>query len=136
MSRALIWGTVGYCKPNITGDMIKNVKMVIFKKCQILHFVAFLWDKLTFFENPCFFFFIISLVIFGLQRPTLPQIKALEILFWPCFIIFSSKINICWAIMSRKCVIFFAQSLQFMNDLSVESGSSNLGSSKFHIFFW
>ena len=35
---ALIWGKVGLCRPNMTGDMIKNVKMVIFKKCQILHF--------------------------------------------------------------------------------------------------
>ena len=59
------------------------------------------------FENPCFFFFIISLVIFGLQRHTLPQIKALEILFWPCFIIFSPRINICWAITSRSCIICF-----------------------------
>ena len=32
-------------------------------------------------ENPCFFFFIISLVIFGLQRRTLHQIKALEFCF-------------------------------------------------------
>ena len=50
-------------------------------------------------------FFIISPVIFGLQRCTLPQIKALEILFWPCFIIFSPRINICWVIMSRICII-------------------------------
>ena len=52
-------------------------------------------------------FFIISLVIFGLQRRTLSQIKALEILFWPCFIIFSPMINICWAIMSRLCIILW-----------------------------
>ena len=52
-------------------------------------------------------FFIISLVIFGLQRRTLSQIKALEILFWPCFIIFSPRINICWATMSRSCHRFF-----------------------------
>ena len=58
-------------------------------------------------ENPCFFFFIISLVIFGLQRRTLHQIKALEILFWPYVIIFSSRINICWAITSRSCIICF-----------------------------
>ena len=55
MSRALIWGKVGHCRPNMAGDMMKNVKMGIFKKCQILHFLAFLWHKLTFFENPCFF---------------------------------------------------------------------------------
>ena len=111
ISRALIWDKVHLCRPNMTGDMIKNVKMVIFKKCQILHFLAFMWHKLTFFENHCFFFFIISLVIFGLKRLTLPQIKALQILFGPYIIIFSSKINICWEIMSRNCIIFFVQSL-------------------------
>ena len=52
-------------------------------------------------------FFIISLVIFGLQRRTLSQTKALEILFWLCFIIFSPRINICWAIMSRSCTILW-----------------------------
>ena len=78
----------------------KNVKFCIF-----LH-------KLTFFENPCFFFFIISLVIFGLQGPILLQIKALEILYWPYFIIFSPRVNICWAIMSRICIIFFTHSLE------------------------
>ena len=101
ISRALIWGKVGLCRPKMTRDMIKKKKQgfsknvnlcyKIARKCKIWHFL-----KITVFT-----FFIISLVIFGLQRPTLPQIKALEILFWPCFIIFSSRINICWAIMSR-----------------------------------
>ena len=63
-------------------------------------------QNLTFFENHSYYIFIISLVIFGLQRPTLSQIKALEILFWPCFIIFSPRINICRAIMSRSCILF------------------------------
>ena len=98
--RALIWDKVHLCRPNMTGDMIKNVKTVIFKKCHILHFCSIN-------ENPCFFFFIISLVIFGLQRRTLHQIKALEILFWPYVIIFSPRINICWAITSRSCIICF-----------------------------
>ena len=62
---------------------------------------------MSLFENHCFYFSIISLVIFGLQRLTLPQIRALEILFWPYFIIFSPQINICWAIMSRKCIGVF-----------------------------
>ena len=107
ISRALIWGKVGLCRPKMTRDMIKKKKQgfsknvnlcyKIARKCKIWHFL-----KITVFT-----FFIISLVIFGLQRPTLPQIKALEILFWPCFIIFSSKINICWAIMSRSCIVFF-----------------------------
>ena len=100
ISRALIWDKVHLCRPNMTGDMIKNVKTVIFKKCHILHFCSIN-------ENPCFFFFIISLVIFGLQRRTLHQIKALEILFWPYVIIFSPRINICWAITSRSCIICF-----------------------------
>ena len=82
ISRALIWGKVCLCRPNMTGDMIKNVKTVIFKKCHILQFCSIN-------ENPCFFFFIISLVMFGLQRRTLHQIKALDILFWPYVIIFS-----------------------------------------------
>ena len=73
---------------------------MIFKKCHILQFCSIN-------ENPCFFFFIISLVIFGLQRCTLSQIKALEILFWPYVIIFSPRINICWAITSRSCIICF-----------------------------
>ena len=100
MSRALIWDKIHLCRPNMTGDMIKNVKTVIFKKCHILQFCSIN-------ENPCFFFFIISLVIFGVQRRTLHQIKALEILFWPYVIIFSPTINICWAIMSRSCIICF-----------------------------
>ena len=66
------------------------------QKCKIWHFL----------KIEIFTFFIISPVIFGLQKCTLSQIKALEILFWPYFIIFSPQINICWAIMSRKCIGF------------------------------
>ena len=40
ISRALIWDKVRLCRPNMTRDMIKNVKTVIFKKCSILHFLA------------------------------------------------------------------------------------------------
>ena len=107
ISRALIWGKVGLCRPKMTRDMIKKKKQgfskkvnlcyKITRKCKIWHFL-----KITVFT-----FFIISLVIFGLQRGTLSQIKALEILFWPCFIIFSPRINICWAIMSRSCTILW-----------------------------
>ena len=49
ISRALIWDKVHLCRPNMTGDMIKNVKTVIFKKCHILHFCSIN-------ENSCFFF--------------------------------------------------------------------------------
>ena len=38
--KALIGDKERLCRPNMTGDMIKNVKTVIFKKCHILHFVA------------------------------------------------------------------------------------------------
>ena len=85
ISRALIWGKVGLCRPKMTRDMIKKKKQgfsknvnlcyKIARKCKIWHFL-----KITVFT-----FFIISLVIFGLQRPTLPQIKALEILFLTLF---------------------------------------------------
>ena len=84
----------------MTRDMIKKKKQgfsFMLQKCKIWHFL-----KITVLT-----FFIISPVIFGLQKCTLSQIKALEILFWPCFIIFSPRINICWAIMSRSCIIFF-----------------------------
>ena len=100
ISRALIWCKVRLCRPNITRDMIKKKKQgfsFMLQKCKIWHFL-----KITVLT-----FFIISPVIFGLQRCTLPQIKALEILFWPWFIIFSPRINICWAIMSRSCQRFF-----------------------------
>ena len=36
ISRALIWDKVRLCRPNMTRDMIKNVKTVIFKKCQFM----------------------------------------------------------------------------------------------------
>ena len=84
----------------MTRDMIKKKKQgfsFMLQKCKIWHFL-----KITVLT-----FFIISPVIFGLQRCTLSQIKALKILFWPCFIIFSPRINICWAIMSRSCQRFF-----------------------------
>ena len=119
----------------MTGDMIKNVKTVIFKKCHILHFCSIN-------ENPCFFFFIISLVIFGLQRRTLHQIKALEILFWPYFIIFSLTINICWATMSRSCISFFIQPLElrkwFSSDILILPWLDNFFSyfDKFLHFKW
>ena len=78
------------------------------KKCQIWHFFVFLFHKLT---NQCFNFLIISLVIFDLQKCTIHQIKAKDISFWPYYIIFNLRINICWAIMSRSCAIFFVQTL-------------------------
>ena len=77
-------------------------------KCKMWHFL-----KITVFKS-----FIISPVIFGLQRRTLSQIKALKILLWPCFIIFSLTINICWPIMSRSCIGFFTQSIELRKRFS------------------
>ena len=94
----------------MTRDMIKKKKQgfsFMLQKCKIWHFL-----KITVLT-----FFIISPVIFGLQRCTLSQIKALEILFWPCFIIFSPRINICWAIMSRSCQRFFYSPFSSKKDI-------------------
>ena len=133
--RALIWGKVGLCRPKMTRDMIKKKKQgfsknvnlcyKIARKCKIWHFL-----KITVFT-----FFIISLVIFGLQRRTLHQIEALKILFWPYFIIFSLTINICWAIMSGICISFFTQSIElrkrFSSDILILSWFDN-----FFFLFW
>ena len=101
----------------MTRDMIKKKKQgfsFMLQKCKIWHFL-----KITVLT-----FFIISPVIFGLQRCTLSQIKALEILFWPCFIIFSPRINICWAIMSRSCQRFFYSPFSSKKDIFVFLGFS------------
>ena len=74
---------------------LQKEKTGIFKKCLFMHKNATkckIWHSL---KITVFTFFIISPVIFGLQRRILSQIKALKILFWPCFIIFSLRINIC-----------------------------------------
>ena len=86
-------------------------KKWIFKNCQVWRFLVFLFHKWKNLTNQCFYFLIISLVIFYLQKRTIHQIKAQDISFWPCVIIFSLRINICWAIMSRSCAIFFVQTL-------------------------
>ena len=56
-------------------------------------------------------FFKISLVIFDLQRCTVPHFKALDISLWSFVIIFSAKINIWWTVMFRTCPLFFTQTL-------------------------
>ena len=119
----------------MTRDMIKKKKQgfsFMLQKCKIWHFL-----KITVLT-----FFIISPVIFGLQRCTLPQIKALEILFWPYFIIFSLTINMCWAIMSRSCISFFTQSTElrkrFSSDILILPWLDNFFSyfDKFLHFKW
>ena len=57
ISRALIWGKVHLCRPNMTRDMIKNVKMAIFKKFQILRFCSINWH---FWKSLFFLFYHIS----------------------------------------------------------------------------
>ena len=135
--RALIWGKVGLCRPNMTRDMIKKNRD--FQKCQFMLQNCKIWN---FLEIAVLTFFIISPVIFGLQRRTLPQIEALEILFWPCVIIFSLTINICWAIMSRSCIGFFTQSIElrkrFLSDILILPWLDNFFSyfDKFLHFKW
>ena len=56
-------------------------------KSLFLLFLSYLWSYMVYRDVPYF-------------------MKALEILFWPYFIIFSSNINICWAMMMRICALF------------------------------
>ena len=92
----------------MTGDMIKILKSCFFKK----QFFTFNFSKKCknwhFLKKQFFSFLIISPVIFDLQKRTIPQIKALNILFWPYFIHFIARMNIWWAMKPRKCPVFFA----------------------------
>ena len=115
MFKALIWGIVRFCRSNITGDMIKKLKNCFFKKCQFLHFLLKLKVKNCFLKKQLFSILIISLVIFDLQKCTIPQIKALNILFWLCFIHFTARMDIWWAMKLRKCAVFFPQTLHILN---------------------
>ena len=108
MFKALIWGIVRFCRSNITGDMIKKLKNCFFKKCQFLHFLLKLKVKNCFLKKQLFSILIISLVIFDLQKCTIPQIKALNILFWLSFIHFTARMDIWWAMKLRKCAVFFS----------------------------
>ena len=108
MFKALIWGIVRFCRSNITGDMIKKRKNCFFKKCQFLHFLLKLKVKNCFLKKQLFSILIISLVTFDLQKRTIPQIKALNILFWPYFIHFTARMGIWWAMKLRKCPVFFS----------------------------
>ena len=42
MYLALIWGIVHSCRSNMIRDMMKKLKTLYFKKCQILQFSAFI----------------------------------------------------------------------------------------------
>ena len=92
----------------MTGDMIKILKSCFFKK----QFFTFNFSKKCknwhFLKKQFFSFLIISPVIFDLQKRTIPQIKALNILFWPYFIHFIARMDIWWAMKPRKCPVFFA----------------------------
>ena len=104
----MIWGIVHLCRSNITGDMIKKLKNCFFKKCQFLHFLLKLKVKNCFLKKQLFSILIISPSIFELEKRTIPQIKALNILFWPYFIHFIARMDIWWAMKPRKCPVFFA----------------------------
>ena len=56
------------------------------KNCKIWHFL----------KNLFFSFLIITLVLYDIQKPTIPQIKAKDIWFVPNLISFLARINIFW----------------------------------------
>ena len=62
---------------------------------------------MSFLEKHFFSFLIITLVIYDLQKPTIPQIKAKDISFGPYFISFVTRINIFWDRKLWSCLIFF-----------------------------
>jgi len=74
--------------------MIKKLKNCFFKKCQFLHFLLKLKVKNCFLKKQLFSILIISLVVFELEKRTIPQIKAEDILLGPLFINFSSRMDI------------------------------------------
>ena len=86
------------------------------RKCRLWHFL-----KITVLT-----FFIISLVIFGLQRRILSQIKALEILFWPWFLAPGSIFveQLCQEVVSfflpglKSCANSFCPTFWYCDDLT------------------
>ena len=76
MSRPLIWGIVRLCRLNITGDMTKS-KNADFQKMSIYVMKMQQNGK---WKNQFFSFFMISWIIFHLQKCTIPKIKGLDIL--------------------------------------------------------
>ena len=71
--RALIWGKVGLCRPKWPEIWQKRKNRDFLKKSI---YATKLQENAKFdtFWKSVFAFFIISLVIFGLQRPTLPRV--------------------------------------------------------------
>ena len=108
----------------MTRDMIKILKSCFFKK----QFFTFNFSKKCknwhFLKKQFFSFLIISPVIFDLQKRTIPQIKALNILFWPYFIHFIARMDIWWAMKPRKCPVFcssdFMWKIRFFEVLHVD----------------
>ena len=90
MSLALFWCIACSCRLNMTRNIIKNLKSQFFKKCKICFFFC------IFILSKFFRLSIICLVISDLQECAKPQIKAIEISFWPYFIIFGAAINFLW----------------------------------------
>ena len=60
----------------------------------IFAFFAEIESEKLFLKKQLFSILIISLVIFDLQKHTIPQIKALKILFWLYFIHFTARMDI------------------------------------------
>ena len=79
--------------------------------CFILFTLNFINAKIckiwNFLKQQIFSFFIISLVIFDLQKPIIPYIKAENILSGPYFFSFLATSNIFWARKQWSCLIFF-----------------------------
>ena len=87
------------CMSYMTRDMItklKNFERIFFKRIA----------NLTFSEKSNFQILIISQIIFDLQKYTIPQTKAKDILFWPYFVRFLATINTSWDRKQWSCLIF------------------------------
>ena len=93
--------------------MIKKLKNCFFKQ----QFFTFNFNKKCknwhFLKKQFFSFLIISQVIFDLQKRTIPQIEALNILFWPCFMHFTTRMDIWWAMKQTKCLVFSSSDFRY-----------------------
>ena len=109
----------------MTGDMIKILKSCFFKK----QFFTFNFSKKCknwhFLKKQFFSFLIISPLIFDLQKRTIPQHKALNILFWSYFIHFTARMGIWWTMKPRKCAVFCSSDFnRFINVALLCKGNS------------
>ena len=91
---------------------------------------------MTFFEKSIFQFFIISRVIFDLQRRTIPQINHLNILFWPFELTFVGRMDIWGDRKQRKCPVFFLQTLYNTHSWTLVSGLFDMKNIIKPLLFW